>query len=566
MNPENLDLHSSDVGALPIVRHFMDRIGLDAIFEKHVSSKDLGRPAKISTGRMMSLMVSNFLLSRLPLYAMSDWAARFRPELFDLDALDASVLNDDRLGRALQQIYDSEQAATLLTAIVTKVVREFEIDLDQIHNDTTTVTMTGAYDNQKEEDGEEDRPPLITFGHNKDHRPDLKQLVYSLTITADGAVPVHYRCYDGNTSDDQTHQDTWTTVRAIRGGADFMYVADSKLCTRENMSFIADQGGRFLTVLPRTRREHDEFCERVRQSGVSWVFLTRRKSRRSKDSLDQVYEFVDEAAVTSDGYRLIWYRSSVKAAIDEDRRYKKIMRAKRRLAQLAGRTGAHAFRTMERARAAGEKILEEEGAKAWIRFSLSEEPRVEMKRVPHTPITMNLHRPVPLTPAIIFQVHENVEAIAADAKLDGVFAMVSNDRTASAEKLLGIYKYQPFLEKRNEQLKSVLTVAPVFLKNAERFPGLLFLYYVAVLIFALIEREIREAMKRAGIKSLPLYPEGRHTKAPTADLVMRHLEEKRRHELRDDKGVVIRVFHDPVSELEKKVVDLLGVPRHHYGA
>lgn len=68
------------------------------------------------------------------------------------------------------------------------------------------------------------RPTLvITHGYNQDHRPDLKQLLWILTVSADGAVPVHFRACDGNTTDDQTHIHTWETVRRLVGRRDFLY-------------------------------------------------------------------------------------------------------------------------------------------------------------------------------------------------------------------------------------------------------------------------------------------------------------------------------------------------------
>ena len=67
------------------------------------------------------------------------------------------------------------------------------------------------------------------------------------------------RLPDGNASDSRTHIETWNALRAVAGRADFLYVADSKLCSRENMDYIARAGGRFVTVLPRTRLEDQEF-------------------------------------------------------------------------------------------------------------------------------------------------------------------------------------------------------------------------------------------------------------------------------------------------------------------
>lgn len=108
----------------------------------------------------------------------------------------------------------------------------------------------------------------ITFGKNKDHRPDLKQLLWSLTATVDGMVPIHYRVYDGNTNDSPTHWDTWTTVRTLVGRPDFLYVADSKLCAEGVLQRIAAEGGRFLTVCPRTRKEDGLFREWVQTHPV----------------------------------------------------------------------------------------------------------------------------------------------------------------------------------------------------------------------------------------------------------------------------------------------------------
>ena len=89
----------------------------------------------------------------------------------------------------------------------------------------------------------------VTWGHNKDHRPDLKQLLYVLTVTGDGAVPVQFRVQSGNTTDDRSHRETWDFLVKLTGRTDFLYVADCKLATTANMAYIDRNGGRFLSVL-----------------------------------------------------------------------------------------------------------------------------------------------------------------------------------------------------------------------------------------------------------------------------------------------------------------------------
>jgi transposase len=207
--PDNLYLESLDVGAAPLVRHFLQRLDLHGLFQRHLPVLP-GRPPALPTATVLNVLLTNLLLARQPLYALPDWAARRVPEFLDLLPGQAALLNDDRLGRALDHLQRADRAS-LLTALVRHTVQEFALDLSEFHQDTTTVTFSGDYADQWPVT-HTDRPPRITFGYNKDHRPDLKQLLYSSTISDDGAVPLHCKVYDGNTTDDAVHRDTCVSV------------------------------------------------------------------------------------------------------------------------------------------------------------------------------------------------------------------------------------------------------------------------------------------------------------------------------------------------------------------
>ena len=101
----------------------------------------------------------------------------------------------------------------------------------------------------------------------------------------------------------------------------------------------------------------------------------------------------------------------------------------------------------------------------------------------------------------------------------------------SAQELLLAYKQQPMIEKRFAQLKTDFVVAPVYLKEVSRIQALLCVYFFALLVESLLERELRRAMEREGIESLPLYPEGRACRRPTARKVIDLFEDVQRHEL-----------------------------------
>lgn len=259
-DPTELGLASQVLGGLPIINAVTDRLGLSALLAATLPDGDTR--VKVSSASAIRLVVSNLVLGREPLYGLGEWAARYDPALLGLTVEDAGVLNDDRVGRALEALFDADRAS-LLTAMVLRAISEFHVDTDQLHNDSTSISVHGAYRDAVGTPRGGQATPVITFGHSKDHRPDLKQLVWILTVSADGAVPLAYRLADGNTVDDPTHVPTWDGLVGLLGRTDFLYVADSKLCSRAAMSHLDSRGGRFVTVMPRSRAEDGAFRDHL---------------------------------------------------------------------------------------------------------------------------------------------------------------------------------------------------------------------------------------------------------------------------------------------------------------
>ena len=142
--------------------------------------------------------------------------------------------------------------------------------------------------------------------------------------------------------------------------------------------------------------------------------------------------------------------------------------------------------------------------------------------------------------------------------------MVTNVLTMSALELLMAYKQQPMIEKRFSQLKTDFVVAPVFLKEVSRIQALLCVYFFALLVESLLERELRRAMGREGVESLPLYPEGRACRRPTARRVIDLFEDVQHHELTAGKRPAV-VFTTELTPLQRKVLRLLGMPKAYDG-
>jgi len=549
-------LNSYTIGVLPILDRLFDRLRLEAILRDHLPRED--RRWRIPSATGLLLLLKNLLVSREPLYGLSEWAAGHVPQLLALAPSQLPALNDDRVGRCLDRLFDADIPSFTL-AVVVHAVRAFEVDLDELHNDSTTITFHGDYEAADQERTLRGRLRLaVTWGHNKDHRPDLKQLLYILTVARDGAVPVQFRVRSGNTTDDRSHRDTWDFLCQLTGRCDFLYVADCKLATTENMAYIHRHGGRFVSVLPRTRGEDAAFRAEVLAGRVHW--------RRIHDKYDDEGELVDRFSIhdpertSVEGYRLFWYHSARKAELDATARQRRIEQAVGRLMELREKLASPRTRHRERAKvaAAVEAILEETGTAAWITVTIEERTEETYRR-------QRRGRPGADTLYVKrerkrFDLAHRVELERLDeeARGDGIFPLISNEPGMSAKDLLLAYKEQPMIEKRFGQLKTDFVVAPVFLKEVSRIQALLCVYFLALLVESLLERELRRAMGREGIESLPLYPEGRACRRPTARKVIDLFEGVQRHELSTGRRPAV-VFTTTLSRLQRRILRLLNM-------
>lgn len=326
-------------------------------------------------------------------------------------------------------------------------------------------------------------------GHNKDHRPDLKQLVFILTVTADGAVPIAARTVDGNTTDDTTHIATWDHLVALTGNVDFLHVADAKLATRANMDHIHT---RFVSVLPATRTEDRAFRDWIVDHAPVWTEPARRPSRRA-DGPDEVCHTTPAPWPSTEGHRIVWVRSTSKTVRDAETRRARIGRGIAALDGLNQRLASPTSRikTAVAAEQAATTALASAQAARWIGFTPVEhdEERFRQEKRGRPGPDTRYRKTVKTRFRIDWHVDEN--RVAHDAASNGCFPLISNDRELTDAGLLAAYKYQPNLEKRYSQLKGTQLVAPMFLRDPARIEALLCCHFLAMLVQALIERHIR---------------------------------------------------------------------------
>ena len=156
----------------------------------------------------------------------------------------------------------------------------------------------------------------------------------------------------------------------------------------------------------------------------------------------------------------------------------------------------------------------------------------------------------------------NEQALSEASRTDGIFPLITNTPLEASD-VLRKYKTQPFLEKRMYTKKTVLEVAPVFLKKEKRIEAMLFLYFVALMIVSLIERKIRMNMAKESIEKLPILPQGMNTKKPTWNNIRYFYRNVHYSQVFRD-GVCIQGVVKGLNNLHEQINRLLEVPDPEY--
>jgi transposase len=471
----SLELVGQRLGPLPIVNRFIARLGLDRLLERFVPTKD--PRVRLPYAKALGVLLRSLLVEREPIYRQQEMVSTFALELFGLGEKELEYLVDDHLGRALDRLFDADRGS-LLTEVVVAVQRRFAVRFDELHNDSTSIRFCGQYRQARGRSVRGKRAPWITYGHSKDHRPDLKQLLWVLSSTRDGGIPVQFRCRDGNTNDTTTHIETWETLRALAGRPDFLYVGDSKLCAWENMDHLNRNQGRFLTVMPRSRQEDREFRQWIQTHEPAWELVIDRPHPRRKHGPRDRWWVFQAPLPSEEGWPVIWVRSSLLLLAQQHSRRERLAKAEEELEKLQQRLagGRSRLRKEPELRRRADEMLRHLHVNQYldVEIDLETAHRYRQLKAGRPGRKTRYRREARQRLRLRWTLDQT--AIAYDQKTDGMYPLLTNDRSLSLRQVLEAHKGQPTLEKRFQQLKSVHELAPVLQeRGADRgvLPGLL---------------------------------------------------------------------------------------------
>ena len=503
------DFTLTHVGHLPIVKDYAQKLNLVETINTMVDSQ-----MELSPGIAVLAMVLDTLSGRTPLYRLKDFFKDKDTELLLGVEIDPAHFCDHNLGRMLDKLYEVG-TQKIFSEITKNAIDIFEIDTRHAHSDTTSISVYGDYDVV-------DPPFAITYGYSKDKRPDLKQFLISM-LCVDRNIPVLGAPKDGNASDKTINNDLLTHISKhmarhhLEPGA-FVYVADSAFITGKNLDKAAETHTKFISRLPATYTE----CSRAIQEAVKagqWNDIGVISNSAPTPKRQPAYYKTYETTITIEGrdYRAIVVHSSA----HDKRRHKRIDRIladkRKELESICKKaTSSSYFCEPDALAAAGTLTASASGSYHHLDIEVKEIAKYGKGR----PAAGKPRVPKSYEYSLEIKISEDPVAVAPLRLEAGCFVLISNlceeaDREEwTAEQLLRLYKNQDGIEKNFGFLKDPVIVNSLFLKNHQRIEVLGLICLIALLIWRLMERSMRQHIETTG-ETITGWDDKR-TKKPTA--------------------------------------------------
>ena len=397
--------------------------------------------------RVCFALVANRALDPASKLAAAEWATR-DAWIPGLDGMD-----DDHAYRAMDLLVEADAQAKVQEAVFFATADLLNLEVDLLFFDTTS-----TYFERDEPDaaGEDGAPAFRAYGHSKDHRPDLPQVVIGVAVTREG-IPVRVWVWPGNTNDMSVISEVKDDLRGWRLGR-VVAVVDRGFSSDENLRYLTRAGGHWIAG------------ERMRDGSkdAQEAFSRQGRYRTVRDNLRVKEVLVGEG----DGAkRFIVCHNPAEADRDKQGREETIARLEAELDRIKA----------ARAKANGPK---NDAAHHRAECALRDHP------------TLGRYLRQTKTGRLLID-HARLKA---EARLDGKYLLSTSDPELSAEDVALGYKNLLEAERGFRDLKSTLELRPVFHRLEHRIRAHVLICWLALLLIRITERQTGQTWRRVALE------------------------------------------------------------------
>jgi transposase len=548
------NVQTQAVGFAPILRYYFDQCGIAKIIDDHV---ELDPRRKILThGQAAVAMITAILFQVMQLYRICKFASEKTVLKVLLPHIEADQYFDDRLADTLDALfgYGIGDLDMLITA---NMIDVFNIESQRCHNDTTSVSMYGDADNNKTEQSIQ-----ITYGHSKKHRKDLKQFVWSMSVSSDHAFPLFQQAYSGNTADSTTYVEQWQRLIDLIGRRDFLYVADSKLICHQSMAHIHDNDGFFVAPAPMYESYKKVFEDALDNHDRQWLIEYKGRFNRGFEvPMDFKYEDKDYRL------RMIILFDHGLFARKQKTLQNRIGKTQKAFEQISAKLNRYKLKSYDAIDKACSAILKRHHTKDFFTYRIINEPITTYK---------NKHRGRPSKKVKPEQVavvedHFKLELILDQNALDralsrcGYYPLLTNQsqEQLSIEDAMLAHKKQYKSEHTFRRAKGPYSIEPVYLHTPERIEAFLLLFKIALQMVVLIERTARKNICERDYGLDNFMPNRVDVRNPRSEYMLKEFEDIVKGEMPLPDGNTYG-FVSELNKLQRDILSVLEVPLNYY--
>jgi transposase len=484
---------------LPLVLGVLRRLEVATVIDRLIPAN----PAHVlSCGRGVEALVLAILDGHHALYKVG---ARLEERgMLPLlqEGLGRASLHDYRLGQVLDTLFAANLNG-VFGAVALKALEVYAIPTPWLHQDTTTIALYGAY----EDEPKTPEAPRPAYGHSKDGRDDLKQMLLSLGVSGDGGLPVRVGIRDGNTSDSTETPVAIEECLALGLDGVMGIVADSKGYCKRTMGLCLEKRVGLITLVPRTCAIRQEL-EAWGQQQPALPLLVEKPGRTRQETprrwhgqsvTRQVDVEYSDGRVVQEALRFVVVHSSQLAQQQAHTYAMAQAKEAERVAEHRRRIEARRFACAPDAEAA---ITDYEGREQGRR---GRRPRpwqyhtVRYRVAPETRHTRRTRRGRPAKtepPPTETCYRRVVEAEARDKAQEEngwtvLATTVQAERCSDAGILQAYQEQHTSVEPGFRWMKNPAAISPVWLEKPERIAALAMLTVVGLLVYAVIQRQVR---------------------------------------------------------------------------
>jgi transposase len=484
------------LGSLPIIADFARRLGIEALIDQTCPSRG---NAHLTHGQVALAIIANRLTQPKAMYQLLSWATQWGVR--EVFGFDPEPLNDDRLGRCLDAL--APQIDPIQGAVVVTAIREFDLDLSQLHWDLTSAVLQGEY---PPEEQHPDYPrPAYGFGGEA----NCKQLRIGELVTNDGGVPVWHHSYDGNQADVGTVVAQMEAFRAQVPLPACLVIGDSKLLSDAVIGKLRRQQLHYLAPLPHSAALDREFLALDPAGWQALDYMAKRQERLPPEERTQYQgqevtgEWINPDTGEIEMVRRLYVISSEERATCRKGRGQQRARAEAELAKIQAGLGKRQLKTVAQVEARVARVLQERRVAPLYQVQVSESAG-----------------------ALTLAWEVEAAALARAEALDGYYVLLTSWPTepADSSSLLRKWKQEEQIERRFSDWKGPLRVRPVFVTSNARMAALVLLLHLSLMLYCLLEREARRQLAAQGRQKVWNLLAGHVDAVPTGENILRAFE------------------------------------------